>query len=146
MENRRLKPGTGNQGNTHPTTGKQPPAGTALARWKVWLRGTTGEGLPRFFLAFMLLFGVGMGLVFLLGDQGWLAYSSLQAEASQLKQDVQRLHIRRETLTQQIEGLNNDPEYIEFLARRDLRYVRRGETVVEFVPTPDWEAALREGR
>ena len=127
-----------------PMGGKEAPdSRSALTRGMEWLRGGNGEGVTRYFMLFLALFGLGMGLVSLLGDQGWLAYRNLSEEAHTLRTEVEALHLRRTELASQIEALNRDPQYIEFLARRDLRYVKPGETVVEFNPRPEWEARLR---
>ena len=49
-----------------------------------------GEGpvLPRFFIAFLLLFGAGMLVISLYGEQGLIAYSELEKETARLEREV----------------------------------------------------------
>jgi len=119
-----------------PAEGARREAPTLAARWRGllrWLRSEDqpSENLPRFFLVFLSLFALGMVAVFLFGDQGWLAYRSLQAEAAGLRQEVEELRGNRQGLAREIQMLNEDPEYIEYLARQRLRYVRAGDKVLE---------------
>ena len=115
-------------------------AGHLWQRWQAWL--ADGESLaagqlPRFFLLFLLLFGVGMILISLVGDQGLIAYTSLSREARALHEDVGRLESRRVLLTQQIEALRSDPDYIAVLARKRLGLVKPGETVLQLPRSQD---------
>jgi cell division protein FtsB len=105
----------------------------AAARLRAWLReddGSWQRGAPRPFLLFLLLFGVGMLLVTLFGDQGLLAYRSLRREEIGLVTEIQRLALREGELREQIRALHNDPGYVELLARRKLGLVKPGETVI----------------
>jgi cell division protein FtsB len=43
------------------------------------------------------------------------------------------------TLRQDIDGLQHDPAKIEQLAREQLGYVRKGETVYQLIPSPSRE-------
>lgn len=104
-------------------------------RWETSRAGALSGELPRFFPLFLLVFGVGMILVSLVGDQGLIAYYQLRQETRALRQQVVHLRERRQELTGKIRALREDPAYIELLARRRLGLVRRGETVVE-VPAP----------
>ena len=98
--------------------------------WFAEGEGVAAGQLPRFFLLFLLLFGVGMILISLVGDQGLIAYQGLRGEAQALRADVTRLEARRRELAQQIEALHNDPDYIAQLARRQLGLVKPGEVVL----------------
>jgi cell division protein FtsB len=115
-------------------------AGRLWQRWQAWLadgESLSAGQLPRFFLLFLLLFGVGMILISLVGDQGLIAYTSLSREARALGEDVGRLESRRVLLSQQIEVLRSDPDYIAVLARKRLGLVKPGETVLQLPRTQD---------
>jgi cell division protein FtsB len=107
-------------------------------RLQAWLAAGEADGadsLPRFFLLFLLLFGVGMILISLVGDQGLIAYTGLRGEAARLRSEVTRLEERRVLLTRQIEALRSDPDYIAVLARQRLGLVKPGEVVLQ-LPRP----------
>jgi len=109
-------------------------AGRSLERLRVWLRDDDGswrEGAPRPFLLFLLIFGAGIGLVSLLGDQGWVAYRRLQQEESGLRAELRHLERESVELAQKVQALKSDPQYIEMLARQRLGLVKPGETVIE---------------
>lgn len=115
-----------------------------LANWArqvaAWVRegefaATAGEELPRTFLLFLGVFGVGMILISLVGDQGVIAYKGLSRERSELQVEVNRLQQREQELHWQIEGLRSDPTYIEQLARQRLGLVRPGERILRVDPT-----------
>lgn len=88
-------------------------------------------GLPRYFIAFVLLFMVGMLMISLFGDQGLLAYYRLKTESRQLRLDVAALEETRGELARTIRALREDDDYIEMLARQRLGLVRPGEIVVQ---------------
>jgi cell division protein FtsB len=125
---------------TMPRPSRPPGAAGATGAWQrlqAWLAepDTLAAGhLPRFFLLFLLLFGVGMILISLVGDQGLIAYYGLRREARTLRSDVTALEAQRVELTRQIEALRDDPEYIAALARRRLGLVKPGETVLQLPP------------
>lgn len=115
-----------------------PPAwGTmkqALVRLREWLReddGSWHEGAPRPFLLFLLIFGVGIVLISLLGDQGLLAYYGLRREESALRKEIDGLARQEGDLASRIQALRSDPQYIEMLARQRLGLVKPGETVLQ---------------
>lgn len=126
----------GNQ--TDPQPGWRGIWSARLQRFRTWLldSGSQKETLPRAFLLFLLLFGTGMILISLIGDQGLIAYYRLRTEAAQLREDVERLEKRRTFLGHEIRALLGDPRYIEHLARRDLGLVKKGEIVVQ-LPAPE---------
>jgi cell division protein FtsB len=66
------------------------------------------------------------------GTNGTMRVWQMQRELASLEQEVVRLRVHTEQLTQTVERLRNDPLYIEKLAREDLGYVREGETVLKF--------------
>jgi cell division protein FtsB len=111
--------------------------GGAWQRLQAWLAdadSVASGNLPRFFLLFLLLFGVGMILISLVGDQGLIAYYGLRREAGSLRADVQALQARRTELAQEVRALRSDPDYIALLARKRLGLVKPGETVLQLPP------------
>lgn len=116
----------------------QPGAPVRLwQRWQAWLadaEAVAAGRLPRFFLLFLLLFGVGMLLMSLVGDQGLIAYYGLRRDADHLRADVTRLEAQRVELKEQIQALRDDPDYIAYLARTRLGLVKPGETVLQLPP------------
>jgi cell division protein FtsB len=97
----------------------------------------SADRLPRGFLVFLLVFGAGMILISLVGDQGLIAYLRLQEEARSLRVEIQALEGRRQDLDQEVRALRDDPAYIELLARKRLGLVKPGETVIELPPAAE---------
>jgi cell division protein FtsB len=113
--------------------------GSLWQRWQAWIadpQAVAAGQLPRFFLLFLLLFGVAMILISLVGDQGLIAYYGLRRDAAGLRRDVTALEARRGELTREIEALRSDPDYIAYLARKRLGLVKPGETVLQ-LPRPE---------
>jgi cell division protein FtsB len=78
-------------------------------------------------------------IVLVFGDMGLLRYFSMREHAQQLDLDLQELQRATRTLRGDIDGLEHDPAKIEQLAREQLGYVRKGETVYQLVPSPSQE-------
>ncbi|MDH4246204.1 MAG: septum formation initiator family protein [Deltaproteobacteria bacterium] len=96
--------------------------------------GALVEELPRIFPLFLFLFGAGMILISLVGDQGLIAYYHLQQERDRLREEVTHLELRERKLRQEIHALTSSRSYIETLARRRLGLVRPGEIVIQLPP------------
>jgi cell division protein FtsB len=77
--------------------------------------------------------------VLIFGDMGLPRYFSMREHAQQLDVDLQELQRTTRTLREGIDGLQHDPAKIEQLAREQLGYVRKGETVYQLVPSPSQE-------
>ena len=75
-------------------------------------------------------------IVLVFGDMGLLRYFSMREHAQQLDRDLQELQRTARTLRGDIDGLEHDPAKIEQLAREQLGYVRKGETVYQLIPSP----------
>jgi cell division protein FtsB len=86
------------------------------------------------------VFGILLGAA-LLGDQGILALSRLQAEIEALRRDVAHLEAENARLSRAIVDLRHDPSTIERLAREELGLVRPGERVLRFPRTPRADGA-----
>jgi cell division protein FtsB len=78
-------------------------------------------------------------LVLVFGDMGLARYFSMREHAQQLDVDLQELQRTTRTLRGGIDRLEHDPAKIEQLAREQLGYVRKGETVYQLVPAPSQE-------
>lgn len=78
-------------------------------------------------------------LVLVFGDMGLPRYFSMREHAQQLDVDLQDLQRTTRTLRGSIDRLEHDPAKIEQLAREQLGYVRKGETVYQLVPSPSQE-------
>jgi cell division protein FtsB len=77
--------------------------------------------------------------VLIFGDMGLPRYFSMREHAQQLDVDLQELQRTTRTLREGIDGLQHDPAKIEQLAREQLGYVRKGETVYQLIPPPSQE-------
>jgi cell division protein FtsB len=78
-------------------------------------------------------------IVLVFGDMGLPRYFSMREQAQQLDVDLHELQRTTRTLRSDIDGLEHDPAKIEQLAREQLGYVRKGETVYQLVPSPSQE-------
>ena len=109
------------------------PAAGRLRGWLGADAAGTGEGLPRAFVLFLVIFGVGMILISLIGDQGWIAYLRLQDETRQLRQGIEDARVREGQLRRDIRALRENPDYIELIARKQFGLVKPGEIVIDLV-------------
>ncbi len=87
-------------------------------------------------MLFLGMFGVGMILISLIGDQGLIAYYRLRGEAEALKEDVAGMEGRKNRLLREIEALQNDPATIEHLARKYHGLVKPGDVVLQLPGKP----------
>jgi cell division protein FtsB len=78
-------------------------------------------------------------VVLVFGDMGLLRYISMREQAQQLDRDLQELQRTTRGLRVDVDRLAHDPAKIEQLAREQLGYVRKGETVYQLVPSPSQE-------
>lgn len=68
------------------------------------------------------------------GEMGLSRYFAMRDYAKNLEQELSVLRNENVTLQQDILRLQHDPTKIEQLAREQLGYVRKGETVYQFIP------------
>lgn len=68
------------------------------------------------------------------GEMGLSRYLAMRDHAKNLEQELSVLRNENVALQQDILRLQHDPSKIEQLAREQLGYVRKGETVYQFVP------------
>jgi cell division protein FtsB len=97
--------------------------------WLDWQRrgraiATAGAVIACTFLLGSLIFGT-MGLP---------RYLAMRNHLSQLEQEIRALEQVNAALRADIERVQRDPLRLEELARERLGYVRKGETVFQFVP------------
>ena len=78
-------------------------------------------------------------IVLVFGDMGLPRYFSMRERVQQLDRDLQELQRTTRTLRGDIDHLEHDPAKVEQLAREQLGYVRKGETVYQLVPSPSQE-------
>jgi cell division protein FtsB len=86
------------------------------------------------FLGVML--GLGLTGSFLFGDMGLIQYWTMRQHARQLEEDIQVLQRGNAALRLEIERTQHDPARIEELAREQLGFVRKGETVYQLADEP----------
>lgn len=68
------------------------------------------------------------------GEMGLTRYLSMRDHAGNLEQELSALRRENALLQRDITRLQHDPAKIEQLAREQLGYVRKGETVYQLVP------------
>ena len=101
-------------------------------RGRDWL-----ESKRRLFIAMQIAGMVGCAwlLVALFsGEMGLLRYLALRDQARNLEHEIAALQLENSTLRDDITRLQRDPSKIEQLAREQLGYVRKGETVYQLSP------------
>ena len=80
---------------------------------------------------------VALGLLSSIVTQGFEDMAEAEAERQKLETEKERLETEIETLEDTLEALATNPEAVESMARKELRYIRPGETVVIIAtPTP----------
>ena len=80
---------------------------------------------------------VALGVLSSIVTQGFEDMARAEDERQRLEAEKTRLEGEIEELEDTLQALEEDPEAVEALARRELRYVRPGDTVVILAtPTP----------
>lgn len=102
-------------------------------------RPSRARKLKRLTLAVLLVAIVLLlGLVSSVVSRGFAGLEAARRERRRLLGEKQRLEIRVQALDETLRRLDQDPNSAEALARRELRWVRPGETVYYLVtPTPE---------
>lgn len=75
-----------------------------------------------------------LGVALFYGEMGLSRYLTMRDYAKSLEQELSTLRHEQMTLQRDILRLQHDPSKIEQLAREQLGYVRKGETVYQFIP------------
>ncbi|MEJ2098510.1 MAG: septum formation initiator family protein [Desulfobacterales bacterium] len=81
------------------------------------------------FVAVSLLFSLLFFIIF--GDQGLVDLNALKKERNQLAEKNELLNHENLTLSDEIDRLQNDPKYIENIARQELGMVGRDELILK---------------
>jgi cell division protein FtsB len=80
---------------------------------------------------------VALGLLSSIVTQGFEDMAGAEAERQELEAEKERLEAEIETLEDTLSALETNPAAVESMARKELRYIRPGETVVIIAtPTP----------
>ena len=80
---------------------------------------------------------IALGVLSSIVTQGFEDMARADDERRQLEEEKRHLENEIEMLEDTLEALENDPAAVESMARKELRYVRPGETVVIIAtPTP----------
>ncbi|TBV80715.1 MAG: septum formation initiator family protein [Desulfobulbaceae bacterium] len=82
------------------------------------------------FLVFLAIFTIWMAL----SPYGLWQYYKVSREFKNLRQENQRLETENRELLIQITRLQNDPVYIEEIARRDFGLLKKNELLFDFRP------------
>jgi cell division protein FtsB len=91
---------------------------------------------PRLGLVLLFLFLGLLLLLSLLQDRGLLQIYQMARVKAHLEREVSTLKEENALLRQEAEGLRRSPSWTEEIARRDLGFVRPGEIVYHFPPSP----------
>jgi cell division protein FtsB len=89
---------------------------------------------------FSLFFGV-LLVNSLVGENGYLASIRAGREAAALHAEVARIRLENQELQRQGRRLQEDPAAVEEAARRDLGFIRPGETVIVIRDLPAADTA-----
>lgn len=94
-----------------------------------------------FFFAGVILI-VSLGFI-LFGDKGWRDLNAMKQELKALKAENDTLQQENIDLHRRIERLKEDPEFMETIARQELKMIKKDEIVFKFTeddadknPTP----------
>ncbi len=96
--------------------------------------GAGGLGRARIVLAAGGLLLVGVLVSW--GVAGALRVQALRGEIERTERDIAALRARAAVLSETIDRLRHDPDYLEKLAREEHGLVREGETVLKFPARP----------
>lgn len=66
------------------------------------------------------------------GEKGLMRAYRMAKERDNINARIEKLRRENQYLKNELSGLRNDRHYIEDIARRELGYVREGETVYRF--------------
>ena len=100
---------------------------------------SAGEKMSRkqsilIFVAVSLLFSLLFFIIF--SDQGLVDLNTLKKERDQLAEKNELLNHENLTLSDEIDRLQNDPKYIENIARQELGMVGRDELILKPQSSP----------
>ncbi|GKS58940.1 hypothetical protein YTPLAS18_24670 [Nitrospira sp.] len=82
---------------------------------------------------------------FFFDDMGFPRYWNLRHQVSQLEQEIDDLRRGNARMKLEVDRLRHDPERLEELAREQLGFVRKGETVYQLAPPAPPAAETKAG-
>lgn len=80
-------------------------------------------------MALLFVFASIVFMVAVVGDYGMISRNQLNHRTDQLRQEIKQLEQHKQELIQQVDALRHNPEYIEFMARKELGMVRSNEII-----------------
>jgi len=80
----------------------------------------------------MLFFFLVLGLLTFWGDKGILHLLRLQKELVRIKETNKNIEEENRKLREQVKRLQNEKQYIEEIARKELGMVKEGEILYQF--------------
>ena len=80
---------------------------------------------------------VGGCYLFIAGDSGLLELSTQRRELRRLEEHVASLEAQNDSLRQVLWSLENDPDYVEKVAREQYGMIKRGERLYRIQPQPE---------
>ncbi len=88
--------------------------------------------LKKYFKAITLL-AVILLILFLsllvFGENGWHSYSKMRNELALLKKKNHKLEVENKRLYRIIHRLKTDPQFQEYIIRKELKMIRKGELI-----------------
>ena len=75
----------------------------------------------------IIVFSVTIVTISLFGDKGLLELRTLKAREEALKEEIRDIKSRRESWFTKLESMQDNPTYIENLAREKLGFVKKSE-------------------
>ncbi len=68
---------------------------------------------------------------------GWWRWEQLKNKATDLEEEITQLELENQRLLTELDRLENDPIYLERVARRKLGLAREGEVVYKGSSSPE---------
>ena len=82
----------------------------------------------------ILIFGsIILLIIFFFGDHGLYQLYLLRSEKARIQSTISSLRDKKQLLEEEKTKLNNDPKYIEQLAREKFRMAKKGEKVFKVI-------------
>lgn len=78
-----------------------------------------------------------IGVLFCSGEYGLLKIYRLHSRIEDTKKELIRLKVQAVDLEWEINKLKNDSSYIKLYASEHYGYAKSGQTIIQFLPTPE---------
>lgn len=95
-------------------------------------KNTESDSSLRSTLVIFLLSGTFIILIAFLGEYGILTHQLIKQKEVGLTEEIERLHQKEQNLLQEIDALQNNKNYLEALARKELGLVKKNEIIYFF--------------